>query len=1110
MKKLAKTILIALGSLAGIFFLLVVTVQLVLSEKTLTGLVNRYAVEFVDADVSFGRVKLSLVRDFPRWSLLLEDVSVTYPSDRFAAEDSVAIALSRMARSGKYGHYRPSGRRRGAPQPVVTVPQPADSLQTSRDTLASIALLKVVLKASDFWEKGTIHVPLVELRKPHIYAKDYGTRTNWDIFKSDTSAVEDTARGSLNLPAIHVNRIQLLDEPRVFYCSVPDTLFASVRAREMVLRSSIRTDDLHNLRGRFTIDSLFVAGRLKKDTVFFGLHSLELSRRPDTVRLSASARAALATALLGRTRVPIDIEANIVKKDSAHYFLSLDKFTLSVFDVPLKASGNAWYDKGRTGVDVQLGTADETRLYAYLKGGSRPLKGGDVFYDIDAALNADLQGLLALSPDKLPLEAAGKVKAFVKGGIRQSQLSLSQFAKADLQGRIFSRQLDVAMPADTLTARIDSLDIRLGAEGRQFREGGKVRRQLTLAIGLDSLQANYKNLFDVSGKRIDVRAFNSAAVLTDKERKAFYPFAGSVAMRKLRLKDTDGMVVVLRDSKQSFSVRPKRGQRQTPILSLRSNNGRLFYRGGADRYRLRNFNLDLRAEMNTVDKALRREAFLDTLALRYPDVPRDSLFRHWLSRRTRPQMPDYLSEADFRKKDLHFSLPGTLDKYFREWDLSGSLGLSRLTAVTPSFPLKTDMTGLTASFTNDGFVLDSLQVLSGKSDLRLSGKLGNLKRFLAGRGAVKLDVDLQSRELDGDELMAAWQAGRQISQDKKDSLALLDDDSFDRQVAEIEVDESRKESSLLVVPANIQANLEVNAGEIRYNGLELYSVNTDIAVQERTARITNTMATSDIGSIQFEGFYATRTKQDIKAGLNLSLIDVTAERVIELFPAIDTLMPLLSNFSGLLSCDLAVRSQIDTNMNLIIPTAKGVMRIEGQDLQIYDTPQFTKLAKTLMFKDKNVGYVNHLKVEGVLEDGKVEIFPFALTMDRYSLAMSGTQNVNTDFNYHVSIIKSPLLIKFGVDLWGNFDDWHFALCRAKYKNLDVPVFSKTIDESRISLSKAIGSIFSTGVEQVMKDNSTSERLKAIRKESGYVPAERQQRDTLSTADMETLKQAQEK
>ena len=131
-------------------------------------------------------------------------------------------------------------------------------------------------------------------------------------------------------------------------------------------------------------------------------------------------------------------------------------------------------------------------------------------------------------------------------------------------------------------------------------------------------------------------------------------------------------------------------------------------------------------------------------------------------------------------------------------------------------------------------------------------------------------------------------------------------------------------------------------------------------------------------------------------------------------------------------------------------------------------------------------------------------------MDRYSLAMSGTQNVNTDFNYHVSIIKSPLLIKFGVDLWGNFDDWHFALCRAKYKNLDVPVFSKTIDDSRISLSKAIGSIFSTGVEQVMKDNSTSERLTAIRKESGYVPAERQQRDTLSTADMETLKQAQEK
>ena len=66
MSKFVKIPLIVLSALVGLVFALLVTVQLVLSEKTLTSLVNQYAVHLVDADVHFGRIKLSLVEKFPR------------------------------------------------------------------------------------------------------------------------------------------------------------------------------------------------------------------------------------------------------------------------------------------------------------------------------------------------------------------------------------------------------------------------------------------------------------------------------------------------------------------------------------------------------------------------------------------------------------------------------------------------------------------------------------------------------------------------------------------------------------------------------------------------------------------------------------------------------------------------------------------------------------------------------------------------------------------------------------------------------------------------------------------------------------------------------------
>ena len=82
-----------------------------------------------------------------------------------------------------------------------------------------------------------------------------------------------------------------------------------------------------------------------------------------------------------------------------------------------------------------------------------------------------------------------------------------------------------------------------------------------------------------------------------------------------------------------------------------------------------------------------------------------------------------------------------------------------------------------------------------------------------------------------------------------------------------------------------------------------------------------------MGGIQFDGFYSTRTKEDLKTGFSLNMSDITAEKVIELLPAVDTIMPMLKSFKGLLNCELAATASLDTNMNVITPSINGVVRI---------------------------------------------------------------------------------------------------------------------------------------------------------------------------------------
>jgi hypothetical protein len=69
--------------IVGIWVAMLVILEVVLSQSFLTGLVNRYASEYVDGELKFGRISASMFRRFPNVVLTLDDFAITYPADRF-------------------------------------------------------------------------------------------------------------------------------------------------------------------------------------------------------------------------------------------------------------------------------------------------------------------------------------------------------------------------------------------------------------------------------------------------------------------------------------------------------------------------------------------------------------------------------------------------------------------------------------------------------------------------------------------------------------------------------------------------------------------------------------------------------------------------------------------------------------------------------------------------------------------------------------------------------------------------------------------------------------------------------------------------------------------
>ena len=1131
-KILGKTALVTAIVVSG----LMVTLEIVFSGKILTRIVSNVAEEYVDGDIHFGKVRVSLFRRFPATTLTLEDFHITYPSDRF----------DHIEKKGAQGHLAHKG------------------CGEVSDTLASFRKFSVGVNP---WSLigGTVNVPYMRLDHPRIYAHCYADGSaNWDIFKttdggeeeidevtdvasdSTDTEVSDTEKGGISKLAI--GRIMMTGRPLIVYTDSKDTVFAAINLKRMMLAGKIKSDNVRRSRIGLTMDSMFVAGRLGRDTIAAGIDRLYLHEEGRAVKVEVAAKTFLATSSFGRVKVPIDLGGTISFPKDSVFAVRTDDLKLEILDIPIHLKADAKLDddvsfdarisipgtalthpdfpgqelnikmdlgagtdkRGRINVSLDEFMAGIKGIGLSLKGKVNDALGDDPLIDVDGSLTASLDTVVNFLPDSLGIEAAGSLKASILGKARLSQLDIYNFSKSSLTGEVTGDSICVKMPADTISAVVKGLRISLGPEEKTSRrDSTRTFRLMGISGEVDKADISYKDALTLRASALKVSAKN---VMSEDTTARTHPFSGRISAGRLMLRDSGGSAISLNESSNSFSIFPKKGEPKIPVLTLSSRNKGIFVKADAGRVIMSNANIRAKAAMNTVERRKMMRQFRDSLAKAYPDIPKDSLFKHLMAQRgTRNAVPEWMKEEDFRKQDIDISIDKSLAKYFRDWDLDGRFSIERGTLITPYFPLRNNLQGFDLTFSNDRIGIDKFAVKSGDSDISATGELTGLKRALLGRRSMlKLNAEIISHGVNANQLLAAYSAGSNYTPVTNDSQEEVSDEEYLEQIV-IDTTTAIAAPSLIVIPANLNADISVKASDITYSDLHISSATAGLLMKERCVLIKDTKAVSNMGDISLEGFYATQSKKDIKTGFSLNFEDITAEKVIDLMPAIDTMMPLLKSFGGLLDCELAATAQMDTAMNIIMPSINGIMRIGGNDLTIKDNDMFRKMAKLLVFKNKKEGRIDKMTVEGVIKDSKVEVFPFILEIDRYMLGLSGVQNMDMSFKYHASLIKSPLLIKVGMDIYGkDFDNMKFKIGKPKYKSRNVPVFSTVIDNTKVNLVESIRNVLDRGVDNVMKESSAQSAIEEHKKSIGYVQAVDQQMEELSADEQKQLEAEQQK
>lgn len=683
---------------------------------------------------------------------------------------------------------------------------------------------------------------------------------------------------------------------------------------------------------------------------------------------------------------------------------------------------------------------------------------------------------------RLPPIVSNMAGGFISGLIdmdieargRTSMLSQQGFHKLDVHGRVIGSNIYYLSNDTAVMADINRLKLRFGTQAHISAKAAP-----TLAAGISADTASIL----IDGINITIGQFALGVGVentnTHGDTTLIVPMGGALKIARLNIESvTDSAGVRIRQLEGHVGIERYRESRRLPLITARLDLGRLGAGTSDTRFILSQAHLDARMyrRPEMVERYKEIKHLSDSISRRHPELSADSVYqlaiekrRHKPGEKKRRRVYSQVNDNDVEV--LEWDLSNGMHKFMLNWQVEGSLTTRNARLFTPLFPLRNRIRQLDLAFSSDSIELRGVRYRAGNSDLALHGIISNLRRALTSKRAdntLKINLDLRSDTIDANQLSAAVFAGaaymQRVEANAGHAFKLADnDDSLDKELDAL-VSQQADSVGPLLIPTNIDGRVNIKAGTLLYSDLTLHDLGGEILLYGGGLNLHNLAAQSDAGSMSISALYSAPKATDMKFGFGMQLDNFKIERFLKLVPAVDSIMPIMRDFSGIINADIAATVDIDSTMNMILPTLDAAIRLSGDSLAFIDPETYRTLGKWLRFRDKADNTIKHASVEFLVHDNQMQTFPFTFDIDRYRLGIAGTNDLSLNFNYHIAVLKSPLPFKFGITVSGNPDKYKIRVGGAKFKEGQAAESVNMVDTARVNLVKQIEGVFRRGVK----------------------------------------------
>lgn len=1087
---------VTVAVVAGLFLLICSLIVWILTPSRLTPLVEKQASEYLDADVTASRIELTFWKTFPRMRLDVDSLRI------------VSRSLDRLTPA-----------ERGA------LPADADSLLSVRSFHGAINVMQLLA--------GNIHLHDVVIDRPEVNLLQVNDSVaNYQILP--TSEEADTSATAI--PGIRIDSFRILESGPLRFRSLVDSLDVTARLENVNVEGPdapvyrLKLDGAADLPFLSEFDFADLTFGLDGSLVWNPDTPMAMVAKDVTLRLDDYAMRFSTAVDFTDDPVVTEFDGEVtdipVEQALAHLPAELRKYT-DPLKTDMKVSATAeltrpWrladtilpsvkatlsiprcraiYQTLRfsefsgelavdfDGADIDKSLFDLRKLHLAGEGVNLDLNVKATNVMADPRVDGDFNGSVDLSkiPPRLaaeiPVQLSGKINGETSFRFAMSDLTEENFHRVMADGSLTLRGIN-AQAEGVMTAWLREGVVEFGTTDSFVRDGHKVDSLLQVSLKIDTLSAVGL------GMNLEMKNFKAGAGTVNRKGSAdtteINPFGGSIAVERLKFDaPADSMRARLRNARIGGALTRYKGNARSPLMNLRVFAGRMMFGQALNRVSLRDTEMALTVNLRE-RKARRRNGVRNV-------NPVDSA-----AGRAR----DSIATAEaLANGDIALTLDREDRRLLRRWDYKGTLRARRGSLTTPWFPLRNRLTDIDLRFNSDSIILTNLKYKAGESDFLINGTISNLRRALTSRrdNTLGVSLDVQSDTINVNQIVKAIFAGPALAQ-QTDSAAVWGSDD-EQEGDHLAAMADTVTTGPVLVPHNIDAHFRMRANHILYSDLELHRFRGDLLLYDRAINLRNLSASTDIGSISVNGLYSSINPDSLQFGLGMKVDRFQLDRLTALVPAIDTLLPAMRDFAGTVNADIAVTTDLERNMDINIPSLRAAIKIEGDSLVLLDPDTFKTVSKWLLFKDKKKNMIDHMAVEVVIENSTIELYPFMFDIDRYRLGVMGHNDMAMNMNYHVSVLKSPIPFKFGINIKGTPEKMKVRLGGAKFKENMVGERQMIADNTRVNLVQQIDNVFRRGVSKARLGRLRFQRQGSVPVSLDSLNADLDKDDNLSYAD----------